>query len=163
MKLRILAQRSRQQRSCGHRPWAEASEKGRKRSETPPTALGLAGTWRPSLSSHTLAWDTVLHPGPQAGGRELVTHSGMGQAGSFVCSSPEQRSKPVRAMDEGRYSNGSGTSPARPRAGDRRENHILKHTALPALLRLGWLWGAKGPQAQALHRTARGCKSDCGT
>lgn len=31
------------------------------------------------------------------------------------------------------------------------ENHVLKHTALPALLRLGWLWGAKGPQAQALH------------
>lgn len=43
------------------------------------------------------------------------------------------------------------------------ENHVLKHTALPALLRLGWLWGAKGPQAQALHRTARGCKSDYGT
>lgn len=40
----------------------------------PPTALGLAGTWRPSLSSHTLAWDALLHPGPRGGGRELVTH-----------------------------------------------------------------------------------------
>lgn len=38
------------------------------------------------------------------------------------------------------------------------ENHVLKHTAFLALLRLGWLWGAKGPQAQALHQTARGCK-----
>lgn len=32
---------------------------------------------------------------------------------------------------------------------DREEDHVPKHTALPAFLRLSWPWGAQGSQAQA--------------
>lgn len=58
--------------------------------------------------------------------------SSLGQAGSFICSSPEQRSKPARAMDEERYSNGSGTDLPGSEQETDGENHVLKHTAFPA-------------------------------
>lgn len=33
---------------------------------------------------------------------------------------------------------------------DGDKDYVLKHAALPTFLRLSWLWGAQGPQAQAL-------------